>query len=63
VDHHFWHVVQEQQLQPFHWQKVQVLGPFVEANLYIGLYTRIRRSPTFPQCCSWMRLASLRKGF
>jgi hypothetical protein len=48
--------------------KVEVVMPKEEdeeeANVYIGLYAREQRSPSFLHwCCSWMRLASPVRGF
>lgn len=53
-----WNVVREQDVHPFHRQKLQApLGPsdFLRRDKFIGLFTRVRRSPSFPHwCCSWM---------
>jgi len=48
--------------------KIEVVVPKEEdeeeADVYIGLYAREQRSPTFLQwCCSRMRLASPVRGF
>jgi len=62
-----WNVVREQNLHPFHRQKVQApLGPsdFLRRNKFIGLFTKIQKIPTFPRwCCSRIVHASPEREF
>jgi hypothetical protein len=62
-----WNVVREQELHPFHRQKVQaVLGSrdYIRRDKFIGLFTRVHRSPTFLfWCCSRVTLASPERRF
>jgi hypothetical protein len=62
-----WNVVREQNLHPFHRQKVQApLGPsdFLRRDKFIGLFTKIQKIPTFPRwCCSRIVHASPEREF